>query len=150
MRHLLLFGFLLMCMLDYAQVQPTGVIKIRKKISKVMCLNGYTDGAIPPHAVCGGKGLFVTNTEQYRVKSFVILVETVKEVEVKMNGSVVSGDICETIADLKTNDIIYINKIIAVDNNTGQEVNMPPLKFQIKSTLTDDKKQRYKMQEDNY
>lgn len=135
----------------YAQQQPTGVIKIRKKVSKVMCLNGYTDGAIPPHAVCGGKGLYVTNTEQYNVKSFVILVETVREIEVKMNGNVVSGDICETIGELKTNDIIYINKIVAIDNTTGKEVNMPPLKFQVRSPLLDDKKQRYKiMEEDNH
>ena len=134
-----------------AQQQPTGVIKIRKKISKVMCLNGYTDGTSPPHAICGGKGLYVTNTDQYSVKSFVILVETVREIEVKMNGNVVAGDICETIGELKTNDIVYINKIVAVDNTTGKEVNMPPLKFQIRSALLDDKKQRYKiMQEDNH
>jgi len=130
-----------------AQAQ-TGVIRVRKKISKVMCLNGYTDGMIPPHAVCGGKGLYVTNTNQYRVKSFVILVETFKEVEVQMNSNVVAGDICETIADLKTNDIIYINKIVAVDNTTGRDVNMPPMKFQVRSALLDDKKQRYKAKQD--
>jgi len=134
-----------------AQVQPTGVIKIRKKISKVMCLNGFTDGSIPPHAVCGGKGLYVTNTDQYKIKSFVILVETVKEIEVKMTGNIVEGDICETIGELKSDDVIYINKIVATDNITGKEVNMPPMKFQVKSALLDDKKQRYKiLEEDNH
>lgn len=148
MRFLLVTCMIFTSTLAHAQA---GVIKVRKKISKQMCLNGYTDGSIPPHAVCGGKGLYVTNTDQYRITSFVIMVETVKTVEVQMNSNVVAGDICETIADLKSNDIIYINKIEAVDKNTGKTVKMPPLKFKVGSLLLDDKKQRYKiMEEDNH
>lgn len=151
MRTILFFMLLLVCGMLHAQGQ-TGVIKVRKKVTKVMCLNGYTDGAIPPHAICGGKGLYVTNSNQYQVKSFVILVESYKTIEVKMNSNVVAGDICETLSTLKSNDVIYINKIVAIDNNTGREVNMPSLKFQVSSLRYDDKKQRYQnlYNEDNY
>lgn len=151
MRNIFILVFVLLYGMADAQQHPTGVIKVRKKNSKLLCLNGYTDGAIPPHAVCGGKGLFVTNSDQYRVKSFIILVESYKEIEVQINSNVVAGDICETIADLKTNDIIYINKVIAIDNYTGREVSMPPLKFQVRALVDDDKKKRFKiMQEDNH
>jgi hypothetical protein len=121
----------------------SGVIKVRKKSSNLLCLNGYTDGAIPPFALCGGKGLYVEGNDRYKVTSFVVLVETSREVEERINGSVVSGEICETIATTQTGDAIYISKITAIDNSTGNSVNLPPLRFQIRSSLNDDKKKRY-------
>lgn len=143
-----LFAAVLLYSMPLCAQQNTGVIKVRKKSSNLICLNGYTDGYIQPHLLCGGKGLFVTNSDRYKIKSCVVLVETVKEIEVRITGNVIAGDICETFDRLKTGDIVYINKIIAIDNSTGREVNMPPLKFEVRNGPKNDKKQRYDMLED--
>jgi hypothetical protein len=62
-----------------------------------------------------------------------------------------SGDICDDINKLKTGDFIYINKIKALDNTTGKEVSMPPLRFQVRGMDKSDKKTCYQqLNEDNY
>lgn len=129
--------------------QTNGVIKVRKKSSNLLSLNGYTDGAIQTQYICGGKGLYITGNERYKIMNFIILLESVKQVEVQINGNVVSGPVCEKIDHLKTGDIIYLNNINALDNSTGKVVKMPSLRFQIRGADTDPKKQRYNvMQED--
>lgn len=137
--------FLLFANIVFAQGN-SGVIKVRKKSSNLLCLNGYTDGPIPPFSLCGGKGLYVEGNDRYKVTSFVVLVATSKEVEEQINGSVVAGEICDVIASTQTGDAVYISKVVATDNATGKLVNLPGLRFQIRSSLNDDKKKRYDQQ----
>jgi hypothetical protein len=125
--------------------QNSGVIKVRKKTSRNLCLNGHTDGAIQPHLICEGKGLYVTNSTQYSIKNFVILIETVKEIEELIPGNIIKGEICETIEKLQTGDVIYINKINAIDNKTGKEVVLPSLRFQIVTENANERKKKYNM-----
>lgn len=144
MRNCILLIFLFISSSLIAQ-NTVGKIKVRKKSSKDICLNGYTDGVIKPQFICGGKGLYITNSERYTITSFVILVETVKDVEMRITGNKVEGEICETIDYLKTGDVVYVNKIMAMDKQTGKEVAMPPLKFTIQRGNIDDRKQRYEV-----
>jgi hypothetical protein len=139
--------FFLMVNLTFAQT--SGVIKVRKKSSSQLTLNGYTDGPIQPQFVCGGKGLYIANSTRCKVISFVILLETTKQIEYTMNGNVVTGEICDKINLLKTGDVIYINSIKALDSQTGKSVTLQPLRFTVRGADTDPKKQRYNvMQED--
>lgn len=150
MKIKLLILFLIALLHLNANAQ-SGVIKVRKKVNSSLCLNGYTDGAVQPHLLCGGKGLYVTNSTRYKVTSFVVLLESVKQVEHLVNGNMLSGDICDDINKLKTGDFIYINKIKALDNTTGKEVSMPPLRFQVRGMDKSDKKTCYQqLNEDNY
>ena len=128
--------------------QTSGIIKIRKKSSNLLCLNGFTDGAIQSHLICGGKGLYVTGSERYKIVNFIILLEAVKQVEMKINGNVVTGEICDKIDYLKTGDYVYINSIRALDNNSGKEVTMPSLRFQIRGADTDPKKQKFNVMQE--
>lgn len=128
--------------------QTNGVIKVRKKSTNLLTLNGYTDGAIQPQFICGGKGLFITNSTRYTVKSFIVLLESVKQVEMRILGNVVTGDICDKIDHLKTGDVVYINTIKAIDNTTGKEVTMPSLRFQIRGADVDPKKQHYNVMQE--
>lgn len=131
----------LFSVLNISLAQTNGVIKVRKKSSNLLTLNGYTDGAIQPQFICGGKGLYVAGSERYKVTSFIILLEMVKQIEVRINGNIVSGEVCTNIDHLKTGDVVYINNISALDNTTGKTVKMPSLRFQIRGADTDPKKQ---------
>jgi hypothetical protein len=129
--------------------QTTGVIKVRKKSSNLLTLNGYTDGPIQSQYICDGKGLYIAGSERYKVTGFIVLLETTKQIEVRLSGNIITGEICENIVHLKTGDVVYINNINALDNTTGKTVKMPSLRFQIRGADTDPKKQRYNvMQED--
>lgn len=147
MKFFLLIVLFLVVNISFAQTN--GVIKVRKKSSNLLTLNGYTDGAIQTQYICGGKGLYIQGNTRYTIKSFIILLETVKQIEVRLAGNIVSGEICDKINMLKTGDIVYINTIKALDSNTGKEVTMPSLRFQIRGSDMDPKKQRVNvMQED--
>ncbi|HYG52132.1 MAG TPA: hypothetical protein VD905_14570, partial [Flavobacteriales bacterium] len=64
------------------------------------------------------------------------------QVEERINGNVVSGEICDVIATTQTGDMVYISKIEAYDTSTGNNVTLPGLRFQIRSTEVEDRRKR--------
>ncbi len=146
MKKFLLLPLIFYCLQSSAQ---SGVIKIRKKLTKSVSINGFTEGAVQPQLLCEGKGIYVTNSLKYTVTSFVILLQSVKEIERIVQGNTITGELCDLLYKMKTGDIIHINKIIAFDKDSGKEVVLPSLRFQVRGLDKSEKQVRYDQWEQN-